>query len=64
MAKGGKEISVARINGSKQEGAQACNFEKKGLQYVSIQIMWLKARVLSSDGNEVFLPVCQWLVLR
>lgn len=39
MAKERKEISVGRVNGSKQEGAQAHNFEKKGLQYVSIQIM-------------------------
>lgn len=56
MAKEGKEISVARINGNKQEAAQANNFEKKGLQYVSIQILQPQ-RVLSSNASEVFLPV-------
>lgn len=37
MAKDGREISVARISGSKQEGAEARDFDMKVLQSVSIQ---------------------------
>lgn len=38
MAKDGREVSVARINGSKQEEAEAHNFDMKVLHYVSVQI--------------------------
>lgn len=46
MAKEGGKSSVTRINGSKQERAEAPNSEKKGLQYGLIQLMYLKARVV------------------